>query len=175
MQQLRMSRPHLDDLPEEPSLPDGYALTTYTSADDIASLAETLTGAFGEIWDEARVRDKLTDAPDVLAVYVATWRGRAVATTSSRWQPDRFPATGYVHWVGTHPEHLRRGLGLALMIRVLHDFRARGYRAAVLETDDSRLPAIRTYLRCGFLPVYEAGDEDHRARWSAVCRAIFGG
>jgi mycothiol synthase len=108
-----------------------------------------------------------------LAVYVATWHDRPVATASSRWLPHLFPGAGYVHWVGTHPDHARRGLGTALMIRLLQDFRDRGYRDAVLQTDDVRVPALKTYLRCGFLPVYDVNEEDHHTRWAAIFQAIF--
>lgn len=82
------------------------------------------------------------------------WQGRPVATASSHWLPDRFPGAGVVHWVGTRPDHARLGLGSALLRRLLHDFDERGYPAAVLQTDTFRLPAIRAYLRFGFLPVY---------------------
>jgi mycothiol synthase len=59
------------------------------------------------------------------------------------------------------------------MSRILEDFRDRGYRDAVLETDDFRLPAIKVYLRFGFVPVYEVKGEDQRARWSALFQKIF--
>jgi mycothiol synthase len=55
------------------------------------------------------------------------------------------------------------------MDQMLVDFRARGYRDAVLETDDFRLPAIRTYLRHGYVPVTEnVKGENHLKRWSAI-------
>ena len=172
MAQLLMRRPHLRDLPPTPPLPDGYALRALREGDDLAALAETLTGAFGETWPEDTVRERLTDDATVRAVYVALHGGRTVATASSRLLPDRFPCSGYVHWVGTHPAHLRRGLGAALMARVLADFAEREYADAVLETDDFRLQAIRTYLRFGFVPVYTTEGEDHTERWSAVFREL---
>jgi mycothiol synthase len=56
-------------------------------------------------------------------------------------------------------------------LAVLHYLRERGFRAADLSTDDRRLPAIRTYLALGFVPVYLTDEErfdDHEARWSAI-------
>lgn len=103
------------------------------------------------------------------------WQGRPVATASSHWLPDRFPGAGVVHWVGTRPDHARLGLGSALLRRLLHDFDERGYPAAVLQTDTFRLPAIRAYLRFGFLPVYRVDGGDHQDRWSAVFQALFDG
>ena len=170
--QLRMYRPHMRDIPASPPLPAGYELRPCEGEEDERALADALTGSFGEDWPVSRVRSSLTEASDVLAVYGVAWQGAPVATASSRYDPDKFPNCGYVHWVGTHPDHARRGLGMALMVRLLHDFQERGYRDAVLETDDFRLPAIRSYLRCGFLPVYEVNGDDQRDRWSAIFQAL---
>ncbi len=172
MNQLLMFRPHLNDIPPSPVLPDGYEIRRFEQGDSPQSLAETLTAAFDEEWTAERVRDKLTETPDVRAVFAAFYDGRAVATTSSRYLPEKFAGTGIVHWVGTHPNHLRRGLGSARMERVLRDFAERGDAMALLETDDPRLPAIRRYLAFGFLPLYENQGEDLRPRWSAVMQAI---
>ena len=170
--QLVMLRPHLDDLPEIPPLPNGYTLRPYDDDRDMPSLVATLTESFREFWDEARVARELTAAPDVQTVYVVAHSGRVVGTASSRFVPARFPDAGYVHWVGVASEHLRRGLASALLVRVLREFRERGRLAAVLETDDFRIPAIRSYLKLGFLPVYDVREEDHRARWSRVVMGV---
>jgi len=170
--QLLMRRPHLWNDPAVRPLARGYDLRTYQAADDALALAHTLTAAFGDPWTVERVRKELTTAPNVLAIYVATWHNRPVATASSRWLPHLFPGSGYVHWVGPHPDHARRVLGTALMSRLLRDFRDRGYKDAVLETDDFRYPALKTYLRCGFLPVYEVNKEDHRSRWVAIFQVM---
>jgi mycothiol synthase len=173
--QLVMRRPHLRDVPAVAPLPAGYRLRPFADPADVAALAATLATAFDEPWDEARVRRELADAPDVKAVYVVTWQGNPVATASSRSLPDRFPGSGYVHWVGTDPAHARRGLASALLARLLRDFAERRYADAVLETDDARLPALRTYLRFGFLPVYAVQGEDQRDRWAAIFQRLFAG
>jgi mycothiol synthase len=41
---------------------------------------------------------------------------------------------------------------------------------AVLETDDWRLAAIRTYLRLGFEP--DPVEEEHAARWRRVLKIL---
>jgi mycothiol synthase len=168
--QLLMRRPDLDGEPQVPALPAGYELREATPEDN-AALAQLLTAAFPELdaWTPQDVADRLTAAPDVDAVYVIIHGGVPVATASSRHDHDRFPGTGYVHWVGVLPGHTGRRLGSALMDQMLVDFRARGYRDAVLETDDFRLPAIRIYLRHGYVPITEdVKGENHLARWSAV-------
>ena len=174
MKQLLMFRPHLDGIPSAGPLPAGYELRRFGPDDDIDALGETLNWAFDREldWSPERVRERLTDAQDVRAVYAAFWEGKAVATTSSRVKPEKYPDTGIVHWVATHPDHLRKGLGTALMERVMRDFVENGDKEALLETDDQRLPAIKRYLAYGFLPLYENEGEDLRARWSAVFQAI---
>ena len=120
------------------------------------------------------MRRVLTDAPEVRAVDVIDFEGTVVGTASSKVVADRFPGSGYVHWVGVAAAHLRRGLAAALLARVLHDFAARGDHDAILETDDPRSPAISAYLKFGFTPVYEVKGEDHRDRWSAIFARLFG-
>ncbi len=174
MTQLLMRRPDLLDIPDAAPLQEGYVLRLADGAEDVRPLASTLSAAFGEPWDEVRVRSSLTETPDIRAVYVVARDGRPVATASSRLVPERFPGSGYVHWVGTHPEHAGKGLASALVARVLWDFAERGCEDAVLETDDFRLPAVRTYLKFGFLPVYGVSGEDHGQRWSQVLQRVFG-
>jgi mycothiol synthase len=59
---------------------------------------------------------------------------------------------GYVLFVGVAKSHQGRGLGYQITLHVLHDFVAHGFESAILETDDYRLPALKTYLKLGFLP-----------------------
>ena len=172
MGQLLMRRPHLNDVPQAP-LPDGFQVREASArpADEV-ELAKVLSEAFHESWTRETVEERLTHAKDVKAVYVVSGPHGTVATASSRYLPDRFPSEGYVHWVATLPSQTQRGLASYLIARLLCDFQERGYIAAVLETDDFRVPAIRTYLKMGFIPLYEVGQEDHRDRWSAVFQEV---
>jgi mycothiol synthase len=169
--QLVILRPHLDELPEVPPLPGGYTLRTFADG-DMPSLIATLADSFHEYWDEARVARELTAAADVQTVYVVAHGDRVVGTASSRYVPERYPDAGYIHWVGVSSEHLRRGIASALLVRILHEFLERGYPSAVLETDDFRIPAIRSYMKLGFVPIYDVRGEDHRGRWSKVVMGV---
>lgn len=175
---VTMRRPHLRDVPPVLPLSTGFALRQATDADDPA-LAALLNVAFGDPrddpWDGPRVRERLTHAPDVRAVYVVEWQGQLVATASSQYVPERYPGSGKVHWVGTHPDHRGRGLASALLARLLVDFAARGDTDAMLHTQIYRLPAIRRYFAFGFLPELADNGEDHRPRWSAAFQSLFGG
>jgi mycothiol synthase len=165
---LFMCRPHLRDLPPV-ALPAGCRLRA-AGPDDAAGLSAVLTAAFREEWDVDRVRRALLDDASVTAVYVIEQEaGRLVATASSRLVPQQYPGSGYLHWVAADPSMSGQGLGYQVTLAVLHDFSGRGLTDSVLETDDWRLPAIATYLKCGYVPeLREPGDND---RWEAV-RAV---
>src|SRR6476661_3505600 len=97
MTSIFMRRPHLHDIPETQPLAEGYVLRQAFSPADDTALAVLLTAAFGEAWDEARVRSRLTCAPDVRAVYVVTHDGEIAATASHRRLPQQWPDAGCVH------------------------------------------------------------------------------
>ena len=161
-----MRRPHLRDL-VTPVLPSGYTLHLI-SPEQAAELGDLLTLAFEETWDAERANKELLQAPDVHAVYVVMHQGKMVSTASSQLRAHRSLTSGYVHWVGTHPDHRGQRLAYALVARVLQDFVERGYEDAYLETQPVRLPAIKTYLRLGFIPFYQLEGEDFQEVWSEV-------
>jgi mycothiol synthase len=170
---IRMKRPTLTNLPLVPLLPDGYELKLFTNQNSIDNLANALTKAFEDPWDEVRTKAELTEAPDVHAVYVVTFQGDSVATASSQLRAQRTTTSGYVHWVGTCPNHRGKGLAYALVARVLQDFVERGYGGAYLETQSYRLAAIRTYMRLGFTPEYEVEGQNQQAIWSSVFQNLW--
>ena len=167
---ISVVRPHLRDVPRRP-LPKGYILRTL-GHDDELPLAELLSAAFEDTWDVARVSATLTRAPDVKAVYGVFYGSRLVATASSQHLPDRDPAAGFVHWVATHPDYRGRGLASVLLEHILNDFQTWGYCRARLDTQPERLPAIRAYLKFGFIPDYEeAGSQEI---WSSILSKLLG-
>jgi mycothiol synthase len=168
---IRMRRPTLADLPEVPALPSGYELHLFSNQHE--SLANALTKSFDELWDVARVKKDLTETPDVHAVYIVTYDGEVVSTASSQLREKHTTTSGYVHWVGTVPEHRGKGLAYILVARVLQDFVERGYTGAYLKTQPFRHAAIKTYLKLGFTPDYEVDEQDHREIWSNVFQMMF--
>lgn len=171
---IAMQRPHLLDLPAVPPLADGYVLRRAHGPEDDEALAVLLTAAFGTTWTPENARTRLTAAPSVRTTYVITWEGQFVATASHRYREEDFPNAAVMHWVGTHPDHRGRGLASALLIHLMHDFAACGDQVAALETQDFRLPAIRAYLRYGFVPMYEFKGEDQRSVWATIFPVLLG-
>jgi|SRR5579872_1548137 len=167
--QLVMRRPDLEGLPE-PAVPAGYELRPFRGGEETA-LAAALAAAFPEDpWTVETVRARLIDAPDVVETFVVAHKGAPVATASARLAPTRFPGSGYLHWVGCAPAHRGRGLGTLVTLRTLHHFHVLGCRDSVLETDDFRLPAIRSYLNLGYAP--EPRDASHEDRWKRVLEQL---
>jgi mycothiol synthase len=167
--QLFMHRPNLENLPPLSTLEADYDLHAMT-ADEWDGVANVLQTAFGDAWDAARVQREFVDAADVIETYVITHGGTVVATASARLLPEAHPNSGYVHYVGALPGHKGKRLGYESTLATLHKFVELGCRDAVLETDDFRLPAVKTYLNLGFVP--EHRHESHPERWEAVRRNL---
>ena len=167
--QLFMRLPELSDLPPAAPLQPGYTLRAAVPADH-EQLSEVLSEAFGDTWDAARVAQEFSPGNGVEATYVVVSPAGVVATAAARRLPDRYPEAGYLHYVGARSSERGRRLGEVVTRRVLVHFADSGLDQAVLETDDFRLPAVRTYLRLGFVPEPRvAGDP---IRWSKVLRKL---
>ena len=76
---------------------------------------------------------------------------------------------GYIHMVACRKDYRGRGVGTLMNRLAVGELKRRGLKTATLTTDDWRVPAIRGYLRSGFVP--DENTEDFRERWAAV-RAI---
>jgi len=154
-----MFRPNLDAIPRA-LLPDGFELRTYRRGDEAAWL-RIIRSATGDTWPEdAFDKCVLSDvAFREERLFFATRNGEPVGTAAAFQKLCHGERTGYVHMVAVLPRFQRRGLGSALLCHCLRYFARQGWRDAVLDTDTSRLPAIRLYLAHGFAPFPENGME----------------
>jgi len=162
-----MRRSNLEKL-EDVVAPPGYQVRTYHEGDEV-SWARIINSSFKEKgWNAEKCRKLLTNRMqfDPQGFFFVTYRGKPVGTACAWRQSADETKVGYVHMVGVMPEHRGKGLGRLLTLCTLHYFRVKGFQEAILDTDDSRIPAIRTYLNLGFEPVY--GEEDHRNRWRII-------
>jgi beta-glucuronidase len=164
---LVLRRANLENLPNLAALlPEGYILRTRND-DDLPSLTRLMVAAYPEItWSEEGVRDALITDETVKTTFVIECVGELVATASARWQPERYPDEGYVHWVASNPEHRGKRLGYITTAATLHEFAQWGAKGSILHTDDFRVPAIKVYLNLGFMPVLEHAT--HLSRWDRL-------
>lgn len=71
---------------------------------------------------------------------------------------------GYVHMVGALPECRGLGIGTYMNKIACARFYEAGCIGATLTTDEFRIPAIKSYLKAGFMPVEY--DEGMTERWT---------
>lgn len=172
--QLRMGITRFDTV-VPPQLVPGYGLRTYRPGDEDAWIAMLNTGSFG-VWDRARLDEFLGGARGEVprdSIYFATVDDVPVGSTClvihTKEDGSTVPEVG---WVVVHPDHQGHHLAQHLCSAVLLQIRDRGYEYAYLLTEDFRLPAIKTYLRLGFVP--EMTDPVHAAWWAETERTLMG-
>ena len=165
--QLRMVRPNLEDLPQI-ELPIGYGLRSYREGDE-EHWANIISDSFGG--RERTAQDTHTEITgrDVFVadgLYFVTYQDIPVGTACAWRQSVDETEVGYVHMVGVLGEHTGHKLGKWVSLAVLYYFRNNGFSCSMLDTDDFRIPAIKTYLNLGFVPVYV--DETQPERWNVL-------
>lgn len=167
MSQLHMKRADLENLPPL-ELPDGYTLREYSNGDK-NGIAALLQATFGDVWTGERVIGEFVKREDVVKTYVIT-HGDEIVATASAVVNETLGSAGYVHYVAASPHHAGKKLGLLASLATLHEFARLGCTSAVLDTDDERLPAVKTYLNLGFVPHYT--DDTHEERWKIVMEKL---
>jgi mycothiol synthase len=80
------------------------------------------------------------------------------------------PFAGDVGWLACDSRHRGHGLGYSLTAYATNRFLSAGYTKIQLHTESWRLPAIKTYLKLGYLPV--VCDQAVYYLWEKVCRQI---
>jgi mycothiol synthase len=153
------------DRPPPVRVPDGYALRTFRS-EDARGYVELLRAAGFKDWTEENLGYWLGKVlPDAFFIVTAAGGEAPVATAmGSHNASERHPFGGELGWVATSPAHLGKGLGTAVCASVTARFLKAGYRRIYLKTDDFRLPAIKVYLRLGYVPLLFAPGMEERWR-----------
>ena len=165
--QLCMQRDHLQHLPPL-VLPAGYSLRTSQPGDG-RYWAVIMNEAFGGDRTEADFTSTMVEhaayRPDRI-LFVCDPDGIPCATAGAYRHQRWPPTTGYLHFVATRPCHAGKRLGYAVSLAALYRFREEGCRQAVLETDDFRLAAVKTYTHLGFRPLVVHPNQV--ARWQRI-------
>jgi len=153
-------------------VPEGYSLRTYEGLADDAAWVHIVNNSLGSKHTIESFRSGISMCPQFRPelLYFVTCSGAAVGTACAWRKAVGERKVGYVHMVGVLAEHRGKGLGRLVTLRTLHYFKEQGFEVAVLNTDDFRIPAIKSYLGLGFRPV--AADSDHPDRWVAIFKKI---
>ncbi len=134
------------------ALPAGYAVRSMTGA-DARSRADAARLSFRSTMEpdmhRARYRRFMTSPayePENDLVVIAP--DGEVAAFAIVWPDDL--GSGQFEPVGTHPGHVREGLGRAVVTAGLHRLRELGMHTARVTTNEPRNAAVALYLACGF-------------------------
>lgn len=96
--------------------------------------------------------------------YFVLYEGKEVGTVTAIVYDEK--KQGYMHMVAAVPEVRGKGIGAYMADIAAFEFFSRGCETAVLKTDEFRVPAVKSYLRAGFLPVlYSEGMEERWSLW----------
>ncbi len=171
--QLRMQSTQLDNLPSQTPPPPEYAIRTFQKGDEKAWV-DIISAAFGEKFadDPEIVLKDIVNKPgfDPQSFFVATYKGEPVGAVIALTIPNGATELGYINLVAVKPQHQGKHLGRILTLSAMYYLKKSGLRTIVLDTDDYRLQAIKTYLSLGFTPVFL--NRDHRKRWTRILKEI---
>ncbi|MFC1592167.1 GNAT family N-acetyltransferase [Thermodesulfobacteriota bacterium] len=159
----------LDDLQTLPpvSLETGYTVRTLEAAGE-ENYLQVMRVSLEENADHAWFAENFLlhpayDPHNQLIIY----KDKEPVAAATAWQTRcRGAAVGLLHMVGVVREQQGRGLGRRLVLLALHRLQKRGFSAAMVSTQDDRLPALQLYLSLGFRPL--CLHRSHKRRWQAV-------
>ena len=165
--QLIMRNPDITTLPPL-TLPEGFALYHHKEDCGMETVwEEIIQSAFGTHFSF----DFLIKAGDYHPTHVLylSHNDRPIATASAV-EHQNYPGEGWYRMVGVRTDAQGLGAGKKIALAALYALRDRGYKSALLSTDDNRIPAIGLYLSLGFKPLYT--HESHKERWEHVLKTL---
>jgi mycothiol synthase len=168
-QQLHMVKLNMSDIPEA-NIPDGFELRVLkpdekTKWENICNQAFTWENHFSSI-----IEEKAGYVED--GVFVIVDGDKIIATGTALCTHEHPDGYGYVHMIAVDKNYSGKKLGYEITAAVLRRLRDDGFEKAELNTDDFRIPAIKSYCKLGFIPDLSC-DETIRERWEKIY-AIFG-
>ena len=170
MEQLKMIR---DNTPViVPKTPEGYYIRPFEKGDEedwckcLINADLNLKEISVKQFEEYMLKDDTVDLHNIFLMY--TNNGDVVGTTT--YQYGKEPNEGTIHMVGLASEHRGKKLSYFMTMYVIDKILKDGKDTIDLTTDDFRLPAIKTYLNCGFVPVIDS--EELQKRWDEIYKNL---
>lgn len=109
--------------------------------------------------------------PNGFFVIEDTETSELVATCFASHHPDsRHPYAGNLGWLAVDPAHRGNNLGSVVVSSVMNRLQQAGYKRIYLETHEFRLPAIKIYLKLGWIP-YIYRPEMYN-QWESICSKL---
>jgi mycothiol synthase len=150
-------------------LPPGYGLRTYRRGDE-PRFYEIMALAGWPGWDDKKLQPWLPRLlPDGWFMAVHLESGETVATAMAL-SSDAYPSGGELGWLAADPAHTGKGLGMAVTAAVTTRFIDGHCHPIHLYTEHWRLPALKTYLKVGYVPFL--CTREMAGPWRAVCAQL---
>ena len=165
MEQLPQLIMRHEDLTKLPPLALPFGISLHSHTEELTEQWEELIKkAFGMHFS---FNDFIVNGGGYKPEYVLylSQNNKVIATTTAI-ENSKYPGEGWFRMVGVDPECRGKGAGRLICLAALHSLSARGYKSAMLSTDDERIPALNLYYSLGFRPVYT--HESHKERWEKI-------
>jgi mycothiol synthase len=164
----------INRLPEAPvsGVPSGYIVRRCLEPDlsAVRSVIDSDEPISDSAW--ASFRDRIVPGGAYLIVEAA--RAKPVATASALHNPRAtrhyFPFGGEIGYVTVESRHRGKGLGRAVVALAVARLIEAGYRHIFVGVQGWRLPAVKCYLRLGFVPLLHT--DGLLPRWRRICEQI---
>jgi mycothiol synthase len=170
--QLQMVWPErLLNAPPIVALSPGYRLRTYRRGDE-SRFYQIMELAGWPGWNDEKLQPWISRVlPEGWFLAVHEGSSEIVASAMAlHSHSEQHPFGGELGWLASDPAHAGRGLGLAVSAAVTARFIGAGYRNIHLYTEDWRLPALKTYLKLGYVPFLFSPEMPER--WQAICAQL---
>ena len=168
MEQLMMSRN--DTKIERIRFPEGYYMRSYNSGDGIGWCKCCIDGSLGveeiseSVFEDKMLKDEAVNPENIF--FLISSNGDIAGTVTYQYTSEE--DTGCIHMVGIEKSYQGKRLAVPLNLYAVQKMIDDGKKKMILTTDDWRIPAIKTYLRAGFVPVIKSGDTDMENRWEKL-------
>ena len=169
---------NFDPQPKGLTLPEGFKVSKFKDESEIADWLDICRqGLISPESDERIFRRELQEleGPDPFrdTYFIETDAGEKIATITI--VPDMWnTGMGYIHMVACKDAYKGKGLGKFMADFALQKFVEMGKKKTFLLTNDSRLAALNTYIKAGYLPVNYIDENglDMIDRWQGVVNAL---
>ncbi len=181
MVQLKMRRPRGEV--KNYGAPEGFFIRTYQSENDILPWAEICRkgellapqGNYIEDFKNIIINHRGLICERDLFFVVRKSDNYPVATIAGISNKEEDGENwGYIHMVAAHPDVRGLGIGNFMLAYALKKLYNDNVDYTILTTDDFRLPAIKTYINAGFIPVQNDSDDPDGMifRWKKVLELL---